>query len=112
HGHRVHVAAPHGTDSIRVAVESDAATRAEARMGLDDVPDDQAASFAPDYSGAVEAAVRGGDTGLLEVRDHDGHVLAAVHARSDAPWSPSARAEALTTALEIPAEGQRMLRFD
>jgi hypothetical protein len=112
HGHRVHVAAPRGTDSIRVAVESDVATRAEVRMGLDDVPDDQAASFAPDYSGAVEAAVYAGDAGLLEVRDHDGHVLAEVHARSDAPWSRSAGAEALTTMLEIPAEGRQMLRFD
>ncbi|HTN55568.1 MAG TPA: glycoside hydrolase N-terminal domain-containing protein [Microbacterium sp.] len=110
--HRVHVVAPRGTDSVRVAVESDAATRAEVRMGLDDVADDQAASFAPDYSGAVEAAVRAGDAGRLEVRDHDGHVLAQVHARSDAPWSRSAGAEALTTVLEIPAEGRRMLRFD
>ena len=110
--HRVHVAAPRGTDSIRVAVESDAATRTAVRMSLDDVPDDEAASFAPDYSGAVEAVVHDGDAGLLEVRDHDGRVLAEVHARSDALWTRSAGAEALTTVLEIPAAGRRMLRFD
>src|SRR5690606_16505773 len=109
--HRVHLTAPRGTDSVRIAIESDAATRAGVRMSLDDVQDGEAASFAPDYSGAVSASVRGGDAGRLEVRDHQG-TLAEVHARSGSPWVRDGRAEALTTVIEIPAGGRRVLSFD
>lgn len=111
-GHRVHITAPRGTDSVRIAVESDAETSVRVRMGLDDVHDGEAASFAPDYSGVVSATVHDGAVGRLEVRDQRGAVLAEVRAEADSAWIREDGAEGLTAVVGIEAGGRRMLRFD
>lgn len=83
--HRVHALAPRGTDTVWVAIEADAAARTTVRIGLDDVADGGAASFAPDYTGAVSGRVHPGRACRLDVLDGVGEALVQVRASAGVP---------------------------
>lgn len=118
--HRVHVLAPRGTDTVWVATEADAPARASVRIGLDDLDDAAAASFAPDYSGAVSARVRPGSIGTLDVVDGGGRTLVQVRtaaaatggSAADATWGRDRLSEALCADVDVPAGGRILLRLD
>ncbi len=108
--HGMRLVAPRGGDTIWLALESERSADVALRLDLEDADDGPAASFAPDYAGSVTAAVTPGDPGVLDVHDAGGEPLAQVRA-SGAVWR-AAGAGALDAAVDVPAGGRVVLRFD
>jgi len=109
--HRVQMLAPRGTDSVWISLECSTQSETRLRLALDDVDDGPAASFAPDYSGAVTARVRPGAVGQLDVHAADSEALASVRAQTFAAWRADGEG-ALAATVMVPAVGRVLLRLD
>lgn len=110
--HRAHTVAVRDTDTVLVALESDVAVRITVRVGLELDDDAPAASFAPDYSGVVEGHPHAGPPAHLDVRSHDGSVLATSTVTSDDSAAWQVRGRSLEAVLDVPAGGRRTVRLD
>ena len=110
--HRVHLVAPRGFDTVWVAIESDHPSRIQARLALDAVDDAPAASFAPDYSGAVSAKVHGGRQGRVDVVDREGVPLASVRATAVVSWAEVPGGSELAASISGSPQAAQLLRFD
>lgn len=118
--HRIDATAPRGTDTVWVAVSSERATVVTAALGLSTGDDAAAATFAPDYTGAVGGRFGGGPQGRLEVTDAAGRALAAVTVSTPSgagsatvparPWVPADGG--LRAEFAVAADRPLLLRLD
>ncbi|WP_251454852.1 glycoside hydrolase family 95-like protein [Microbacterium sp. Marseille-Q6648] len=109
-GVHVRVVAPRGYDTVWVSLSAEVELTWDLTLSLE-VDGTPAASFAPDYTGAVSARPRAGDPGRLDVVGPDDTVIATT--RASGGWHREGEHDAaIRSTVRVTPDAPALLRLD